>query len=405
MRPEEAPASWRFDAAAVVLGAVLLALAARLAVPFPGSPVPFTGQSFAALALGALWGRWRGSAAVALYLLVGAAGAPVFADGAAGVVHLLGRTGGYLVGLAVGAWTAGWLSERSAVPSPVPPSGGKLHLAGRLLRELAVWSGLLAVASVPVLLLGYLRLGRAIGWWTAWEAGVRPFLAMALLKAVLAALVLTAARRRLALGVMLFLFIPLVLWLLVGQPEPLGWSLAAALVLMLGHRFLARPYMDAVRRRRCVWCCRRLGPKEAAGEGDEIELAAGGGTVPTVACQEHRASAGQFFSALEAARLPLALGIFVPLLALLTALAIASAGRPVALGTVTAAFRLCIGLTVVAASAFYPLARDRQAVEGRPPRIPFPVHNFFLLGVRALLWVFRVVGAWWIVLGARALLG
>ena len=33
------------------------------------------------------------------------------------------------------------------------------------------------------------------------------------------------------------------------------------------------------------------------------------------------------------------------------------------------------------------------------PAVPFPVHNFFLLGVRNLLWIFRLVGIWWIVRG------
>lgn len=204
---------------------------------------------------------------------------------------------------------------------------------------------------------------------------------------------------------LLFLFIPLVLWLLVGQPEPLAWSLAAALVLMFGHRFAARPFMHAVRRKRCVWCCREL----AADEADELEIDSVGGrgageTVATLACRLHREPAGRFFGFLEVARVPLALGIFVPLLALLAALAATALGWPAPLGPVTAGFRLIVGLTVVAASAFYPLAADRQAVSGRPPRVPFPLHNFFLIGVRGLLWVFRLVGAWWIVLGLRSLL-
>jgi len=37
------------------------------------------------------------------------------------------------------------------------------------------------------------------------------------------------------------------------------------------------------------------------------------------------------------------------------------------------------------------------------PRAAFPLHNFTLLGVRNLLWVLRLVGAWWIVAGGTAL--
>jgi len=97
---------------------------------------------------------------------------------------------------------------------------------------------------------------------------------------------------------------------------------------------------------------------------------------------------------------PLAAGIFLPLLLLLAALAAAALGRPGPLPATTAVFRLAIGLTVVSASLAYPLAAERL-----PPAVPFPVHNFFLLGVRPLLWIFRIVGVWWVVAGGRALLG
>jgi hypothetical protein len=41
---------------------------------------------------------------------------------------------------------------------------------------------------------------------------------------------------------------------------------------------------------------------------------------------------------------------------------------------------------------------------GPPPRAAFPPHNFTLLGVRNLLWIFRLVGVWWIAAGATGLL-
>ena len=61
-----------------------------------------------------------------------------------------------------------------------------------------------------------------------------------------------------ATGVLLFLFIPLVLYLFVRHPEPIAASLAAGVGLMLGHRFLARPYMVRAMPRKCVWCNRVL---------------------------------------------------------------------------------------------------------------------------------------------------
>ena len=68
-----------------------------------------------------------------------------------------------------------------------------------------------------------------------------------------------------------------------------------------------------------------------------------------------------------------------------------------------------MGLAVNLAAWGY-LARPRPAGgDGvlREPVAPvaFPPHNFFLLGVAPLLWIFRLVGIWWIVAGARGLAG
>ena len=99
----------------------------------------------------------------------------------------------------------------------------------------------------------------------------------------------------------------------------------------------------------------------------------------------------------------LAAGIFVPLLALLATLAAAAAGRSVPLAGVTAFFQLAIGVTVNVAALAYRFTPEPPP--GAALAVPFPVHNFFLLGVRALLWIFRLVGLWWIWVGARYFLG
>lgn len=372
------PRARAFEAMALVAGAVLTALLARLAVPVPGSPVPVTGQTLGALLAGGLLGGRLGAGSQALYLVAGALGLPAFAGGAAGVAHVGGPTGGYLAGLVAAAGVAGWLVERGWARS-VPRA-----LAAMLLASAAVF-----VAGVPWLALNS-------GGGRALEAGLLPFLPGALIKAALAAaMVVLAGRWPPALGAMLFAFIPLVLYLFVGHPEPVGLSLGLGLALMLGHRFLAAPYPDFVRERRCLWCNRRL-----ADTWEPVPLAAAGGTLEARACPRHRAPAARFFSFLDAARLPLAAGIFVPLALLLVALTAAAFGRPGPLPAVTALFRVVIGFTVVTASLAYPLAAERT-----PPAVPFPVHNFFLLGVRVLLWIFRLVGVWWLVLGARYLLG
>jgi hypothetical protein len=200
-----------------------------------------------------------------------------------------------------------------------------------------------------------------------------------------------------AAGVLLFLFIPLVLFLFVRHPEPVGLSLAAGIVLMLGHRFLARPYMERALPWKCVWCNRILPP----GEGDVVELRAGGRQIRARCCAGHREPAARFFSFLAAWRWLLRAGIFVPLLLLLAALTAAALGREALLPAATALFRLVIGITVNLAAFGYLAMPTGQA----PAAVPFPVHNFFLLGVRGLLWIFRLIGLWWIWQGLSWFLG
>lgn len=196
-------------------------------------------------------------------------------------------------------------------------------------------------------------------------------------------------------GVLLFLFIPVVLLLFVRHPEPVGASLAAGVFLMLGHRFLARPYMERSLAVKCAWCNRVL----PAGEGDTLDLQAGGRTLQARCCAGHREPAAKFFSFLASWRWVLRAGIFVPLLILLGSLAAAALGRQVPLEDATALFKLIVGITVnLAAFGYLPM----PPVPGRvPTAVPFPVHNFFLLGVRNLLWIFRLVGIWWIWQGLR----
>src|SRR5262249_61686117 len=92
------PRAGAMQHAALVVGAsVVTALAAQVAIPLPWTPVPITGQTFAVLLTGAVLGARRAFLAQVLYLLEGAVGLPVFAGGAAGMLKLIGPTGGYLL--------------------------------------------------------------------------------------------------------------------------------------------------------------------------------------------------------------------------------------------------------------------------------------------------------------------
>ncbi|MEZ0095697.1 biotin transporter BioY [Streptacidiphilus sp. EB129] len=110
------------DLALVVGGAAFTGLAAQLAVPVPGSPVPVTGQTLAVLLVGTALGARRGVASMALYLLAGLAGLPWFAGGSSG----LGATFGYVIGFMVAAAVVGELARRGADRSPLRTAGAML---------------------------------------------------------------------------------------------------------------------------------------------------------------------------------------------------------------------------------------------------------------------------------------
>jgi biotin transport system substrate-specific component len=102
---------------ALVVGASLVvALCARITIPLmPLTPVPLTVQNMGVLLVGLLLGSRRGFAALALYLVEGAVGLPVFsqsATGLVGIAHILGPTGGFLIAYPFVAFLAGYIFER-----------------------------------------------------------------------------------------------------------------------------------------------------------------------------------------------------------------------------------------------------------------------------------------------------
>jgi len=103
---------------AVILGAAFVALAAQIAVPLPGTPVPMTLQPLAVLLVGGLLGARLGAASMVLYLALGIAGLPVFTPTVPlfGVARLLGPTGGYLLAYPVAAFAVGWLTDPGRKP-------------------------------------------------------------------------------------------------------------------------------------------------------------------------------------------------------------------------------------------------------------------------------------------------
>ena len=156
--------------AAVAFGVCLLTLSAKLQVPF--WPVPMTMQTLVVLMLGMAYGPRLGAGTVLAYLLVGAAGLPVFAgtpERGIGLAYMMGPTGGFLMGFVLAAWITGALAERGWDRS-VPWCAAAM-LAG----------------TVVIFVLGLAALIPITGLSRAIETGLVPFLASSALKIALGA--------------------------------------------------------------------------------------------------------------------------------------------------------------------------------------------------------------------------
>ena len=115
---------WRYELSipkklALAVGtAGLTGLLAQTRILLPWSPVPITGQTFAVLLGGVLLGRWWGGISLAIYVGLGAAGLPWFSSWSGGAGHILGPTGGYIIGfilasLFLGHFTDTYIRSRS----------------------------------------------------------------------------------------------------------------------------------------------------------------------------------------------------------------------------------------------------------------------------------------------------
>lgn len=193
------------------------------------------------------------------------------------------------------------------------------------------------------------------------------------------------------IGVLLFLPVPIVLFLFTRAPLGIAWSLALGVALMLSHRAYARPFALARASRRCLWCGR------AVAEGPAFDIEEPLGLTRWRACGEaHGMRARRFLEWAGAHRRFLLIGILGTLGAFLLAAAAMAAGLadgrryPDAVN----AFRLAIALTVLPLG----LLATRGTAADAPLRPPFPVHIQALIGTWAVSWLFRVVGVAWLVL-------
>ena len=130
---------------------VAVAAASQIAIPIPGTPVPFTLQPMLVVLAGMMLGPVVGAASMTAYLALGIAGLPVFTPlGAPGIACLLGPTGGYLIAYPAAAYVAGVLAQRlpSLAGRWVAACVGMVVLFVGGLTQLTVLSGSVSRALV-----------------------------------------------------------------------------------------------------------------------------------------------------------------------------------------------------------------------------------------------------------------
>ena len=154
-----------------ILGSILLAISAKIKIPF--YPVPMTMQTFVVLLLGISLGWKLGLFTVVLYLVEGLAGLPVFAgtpEKGMGIVYFTGPTMGYLIGFLAGVYLTGFFTF----------DNNFFKNFAKLLFSVSF-----------IYLLGLIWLGSLIGWdKPVFKLGAQPFLLAELFKISLLALLI-----------------------------------------------------------------------------------------------------------------------------------------------------------------------------------------------------------------------
>jgi hypothetical protein len=199
-------------------------------------------------------------------------------------------------------------------------------------------------------------------------------------------------------GLLLFLPVPLVLFLFTRAPLGILWSLGLGVTLVLTHRFYARPWALARSNTRCLWCGADVSPDAAPAPALEIVDPLGRASWRT--CSEaHARSERAVLGWAQRHGAFLKLGI-LGTLAVFVAWALAAGlgwlgGRSFA--DAVAFFRLAVAATVLMLAWLAP--RFEPGDTATAVQAPFPVHLSALIGLGFVLWLFRLVGLIWLAQG------
>jgi biotin transport system substrate-specific component len=158
--------------------AALTAIAAKIRIPLPGTPVPMTLQSLAVVLSGAFLGAKRGVLSQLVLIGAGALGLSVFSQPTPGYAVLLGPTGGYILGFLFAAYISGKFSEQ------FPKSGFAMRNLQLFLASLFIF--------IPGVI--WLKTFTAQNSLVALQMGLFPFLIGDILKTLMASSILSAAK-------------------------------------------------------------------------------------------------------------------------------------------------------------------------------------------------------------------
>jgi len=177
--PQTRDQNLSYRLAGIAVFTVLTIIASRITIEI--GVVPFTLQPLAVLLSGMVLGGRDGFLSQLVYVGLIALGAPLDARGL-GAAALVGPTAGYLIGFVFAAGVAGYLVERGAK------------------RVWQRWlAGVVGIMVIYAFGLVILKLNTGMDWGAAWNAGVTPFIAPDLAKALIAA-ALTESGRALLRG-------------------------------------------------------------------------------------------------------------------------------------------------------------------------------------------------------------
>ena len=172
------------DGLKVLTWSLLLALCSQIRFTLPFTPIPITAQTFAVLLLPTLMRGWRGPAAVALYIIEGILGLPVYQGLNSGLSYLFLHSGGYILGFFIASIVI------VVLKSLLSKSKLKSHYA-RIFISMLAGNIIIYLFGVP-----WLAKVMGVGFLIAIAKGMTPFLLGDLIKLITAVVIVPETDKR-----------------------------------------------------------------------------------------------------------------------------------------------------------------------------------------------------------------